>query len=360
MKKDSLLIFEINFELDARHINKPQKLRIDSLIAVMPLDIVRRVEIFGHTDSLAGIEYNRKLSKARVISVLRYLEFKGLDPLDAKTDFYGEERPKYENDPKNRYKNRRVEVHFYIASALIPKPDQKISELSLSKGDKIQIPNLNFVGNQPIPIWQSFDALQELLLLTKRNPDMQLEIQGHVCCSNNMELSVQRARMVYDFLINNGVLKSRLRYQGFSNSRPLNKERNAEERGLNRRVEILVLENSDKRRDITNDRRVNIDLRTRVLNVDFFAASGRMFPSGDFMLGLILDMIKESKGLKYEFIIYNNIQDQKTTDVRAKLLKRNITKAHIKSSTCIVSIEERPERMPILDNQNYIILKITK
>lgn len=360
VKKDSLLIFEMNFELDGRHLSKSEKLRIDSLIEIMPMDVVRRVEIYGHTDSLAGIEYNRKLSKSRVISVLRYLEYKGLDPLDVRTDFYGEERPKYQNDAKNRYKNRRVEVHFYLASALIPKPDQKISDLSLAKGDKIQIPNLNFVGNQPIPVWQSFDALQELLLLTKKNPDLRLEIQGHVCCSNNMELSVQRARMVFDFLLINGVLKSHMRYQGFSNSRPLNKEKNAAEKALNRRVEILILENSDKRKELEKDESISIDLRTRVLNVDFFGKSGRLLPSGDFMLNLVLEMIQDSKGLKYEFVIYNNIEDEKTTEVRAKLLKRNIAKARIKGSTCIVSTEKRPDKMPISVNQNYIILKITK
>lgn len=359
-EKDSLLVFELNYDLDARRLKKSEKFRIDSLLEGMPLDIVRRVEIYGHTDSLAGIEYNRNLSKARVISALDYLESKGLDLLKVKTDYYGEERPKYNNDPKTRFKNRRVELHFYISKALIPKPDQKISELVLRKGDKIQIPNLNFVGNQPIPVWQSFDALQEILLLTKRNPEMKLEIQGHVCCSDNMELSVQRARMVYDFLVSNGVLKSRLTYKGFSNSRPLNKERTSEERALNRRVEILVVDNTENRMLFEKDENLNVDLRTRVLNVEFFSKSGRLEPSGDFMLQLILDMIKESKGINYEFVVYDNIEDEKTTELRAKLLKRKIAKAGIKKSTSWVRVESRPERMPIMENQNYIILKITK
>ena len=358
--KDSLLVFELNFELDSKRLTKNEKSRIDSLIKVMPIDIVRRAEIYGHTDSLAGIEYNRKLSKSRVISVLRYLEKRGLDPLDVQTDYFGEERPKYENAPETRYKNRRVEIHFYIATALIPEPDQKLSQLSLSKGDKIQIPNLNFVGNQPIPVWQSFEALQELLLLTKRNPDLKLEIQGHVCCSSNLELSEQRARMVYDFLIVNGVPKNRLTYRGLSNSRPLNKERNPREKALNRRVEILILENSEIRRNLKEGEKVSIDLRTRVLNVVFFPKSGRLLPSGDFMLNLILEMIKESKGLKYEFVVYDNIDDLKTSHVRAKLLKRNIAKARINSSTCNVTVKERPNNMPIQESQNYIILKITK
>lgn len=360
LEKDSLLVFEINFDLDSKRLKKKERLRIDSLFEVMPIDIVRRAEIYGHTDSLAGIEYNRKLSKSRVISVLRFLEIKGLDPLNVQTDFYGEERPKYENAPETRYKNRRVEVHFYITTALIPEPDQKLSELSLSKGDKIQIPNLNFVGNQPIPVWQSFDALQELLLLCKKNPDLKLEIQGHVCCSDNLELSQQRARMVYDFLIVNGVSKNRLSYRGLSNRRPLNKEKNAEQKALNRRVEVLVLHNTDLRKELKEGDYVSIDLRTRVLNVEFFAKSGRLLPSGDFMLNLILEMIQESKGLKYEFVVYNNIEDEKTSNVRAKLLKRNISKARINSSTCIVTVQERPDKMPILENQNYIILKITK
>lgn len=358
--QDSLLIFEINFDLDSRRLSKIEKSRIDSLIEFMPIDLLKHVEIYGHTDSLAGFEYNRELSKARVISALRYLEIKGLDPLDVKTDYYGEERPKYNNDPETRYKNRRVEIHFYISKALIPEPDEKISELDLRKGDKIKIPNLNFVGNQPVPVWQSFEALQEILLLAKRNPDMKMEIQGHVCCSNNKELSIQRAQMVNDFLQSNGIAKERLKYQGFSNTRPLNKERNEKERALNRRVEILILENTDRRKKLDAEESLSIDLRTRVLNIQFFPNSGRMLPSGDFMLNLVLEMIQDSKGLKYEFVVYDNIEDEKTTKSRANLLKRRVSKARIKSSTCIVSTEKRPNRMPIEENENFIILKITK
>ena len=85
-----------------------------------------------------------------------------------------------------------------------------------------------------------------------------------------------------------------------------------------------------------------------------------MLPSGDFMLNLVLEMIQDSKGLKYEFVVYDNIEDEKTTKSRANLLKRRVSKARIKSSTCIVSTEKRPNRMPIEENENFIILKITK
>ena len=54
---------------------------------------------------------------------------------------------------------------------------------------------------------------------------MKVEIQGHVCCTGSKadgldtdtgypNLSENRARAVYNFLIENGIDKSRLRYKG--------------------------------------------------------------------------------------------------------------------------------------------------
>lgn len=358
--QDSLLVFESKFELDARQLSRSEKDRLDSLLAIAPVDIIKKVEIYGHTDSLAGLEYNKRLSKDRVISVLRYLVANGLDPLKVQTDYYGEERPKYENSPELRFKNRRVELHLHISLAMIPPPEQKLSDIKLKTGDKIQIPNLNFVGNQPIPVWQSFTELQELLALMLKNPEMEIELQGHVCCSNNLELSQQRARTVYDFLKFNGVSEDRLSYKGYSNSRPLNKEKNEEEKAQNRRVEILVLENTDAKASLEEDLKIKIDLRTQVLNIDFFPNAGRFKPSGDFMLGLIIDMLKESKGLKYEFVLYNNIDNKKVTDQRVNAIRRKISVAGIKRGMCTVEQAEKPERMPTSVNDNYIILKIKK
>ena len=357
--QDSLVIMEVNYDLDVYTLTQKEKGRIDSLLSEVPMDWVKKVEVFGHTDSLASIEYNRKLSKNRVLSALKYLVYKGLDPQKAKTDFYGEEKPKYNNSPDTRFRNRRVELWFHIEVAQIPEPDKKLNEIDLKTGDKIQIPNLNFVGNQAIPMWQSFPVLEELLLLMQQNPDLEIELQGHVCCSDNQELSQQRAFMVREFLRVNGVEKKRLSYKGFSNDRPLVKERSDEDKAKNRRVEVLVVKNSDKRLP-SSEAGKRANLRVRVNNIKFFPNKGRLYPSGDFMLGLITEMLKDSKGVSYEFIVYDNILDSKVTGQRVSTIRRKLTADGVNKNSCTVKQAPKLSNMPASKANNYIILEIKK
>ena len=87
----------------------------------------------------------------------------------------------------------------------------------------------------------------ELLLVMQNNPDLKIEIQGHLCCQpvDRLDLSTKRAKAVYNFLIANEIYKGRLSYKGFGSSQPIYPlpEKNEAERAANRRVEILIVEN---------------------------------------------------------------------------------------------------------------------
>ena len=99
-------------------------------------------------------------------------------------------------------------------------------------------------------------ALQKLLKTLKDNPKLKVEIQGHVCCTNNGEdgvdadydtrepkLSENRAKAIYEYLIDKGIAKSRLTYKGYGRSKPKEPiEDTPEKEQANRRVEILILE----------------------------------------------------------------------------------------------------------------------
>ena len=137
----------------------------------------------------------------RASSVLKYFVLQGLDPINAQTDYYGEEKPAYNNSPEERFKNRRVEVILSVDASLLPLADRSLSDYPLNTGDRLRISNLNFVPNQAVPMSTSFSAFEELLKVMNENPDLELSLRGHVCCSNDFELSVARARMVYDFLV---------------------------------------------------------------------------------------------------------------------------------------------------------------
>ena len=110
-------------------------------------------------------------------------------------------------------------------------------------GDKIALKNITFYNNSPIPLPESFKTLDELFNTLKNNPTLEIRIEGHICCTNsdNDDISGQRAKTVYQYLIDKGISKDRLSYIGFGHTKPITSERNELEKQMNRRVEIRIV-----------------------------------------------------------------------------------------------------------------------
>jgi outer membrane protein OmpA-like peptidoglycan-associated protein len=95
----------------------------------------------------------------------------------------------------------------------------------------------------------------ELLDVMEKNPNLEISIEGHICCRAGWELdgmdedlgtnnlSEMRAKTVYDYLIKNGIAAIRLSYKGFGPLYPLYAypEKTEEEKTANRRVEIKII-----------------------------------------------------------------------------------------------------------------------
>ena len=60
--------------------------------------------------------------------------------------------------------------------------------------------------------------------------------------SYNLDLSSMRAKAVFEYLINKGIDKSRLDYKGVGFTQPLRIGDSEEDKELNRRVEIKLIE----------------------------------------------------------------------------------------------------------------------
>jgi outer membrane protein OmpA-like peptidoglycan-associated protein len=116
-------------------------------------------------------------------------------------------------------------------------------ELNKQKPDTVILKNVNFDFN-------SFDlhpkedtVLKTLLDYFNDNPEFRILIYGHTddrgSQEYNLELSVKRAKSVYNWLINNGIDSRRLRFEGFGKTHPLYKEPVEKYRALNRRVEVV-------------------------------------------------------------------------------------------------------------------------
>ncbi len=80
-----------------------------------------------------------------------------------------------------------------------------------------------------------------LVELMAENPKWTLLVRGHVCCGPAMKVSKKRACKAYKLLIEYGIDKERLRYEGFSDIKPLIfPEKTEEDAAKNRRVDFLI------------------------------------------------------------------------------------------------------------------------
>ncbi|MEZ4917667.1 MAG: OmpA family protein [Saprospiraceae bacterium] len=88
----------------------------------------------------------------------------------------------------------------------------------------------------------SFDILDGVVEIMRQYPDYKLSISGHTDDvgdeERNLNLSRERAKACYDYLIFRGVKESRLRYAGFGEARPIASNDTAAGREKNRRVEF--------------------------------------------------------------------------------------------------------------------------
>ena len=87
--------------------------------------------------------------------------------------------------------------------------------------------------------------LNKLVSFLSQNTSVSIEIGGHTdnvgSNESNQQLSENRAKSVYDYLVNHGVSAERLTYKGYSSSMPIASNDTEAGRAKNRRTEFKVL-----------------------------------------------------------------------------------------------------------------------
>jgi outer membrane protein OmpA-like peptidoglycan-associated protein len=264
VKKDTLrLYYKIN-ETTSDVSNR----RLDSFVTALQGHFIK-IRIVGYADFLHNNGYNQKLSQRRADEVKEELLAKAapkqIELLECKGA--GE---KYSNDngsKEGEASQRRVDVIFepvVLVESYNQEPEpEKIKKDTvenkkniedLKKGESLAIAGLNFIPGRHIVVKEAVPILEQLLKTLQNNPKLKIEIQGHICCVEDQDdgldldtgernLSVSRARAVYNYLVKNGIDASRLSYKGFGRKKPkVYPERTPEEEQMNRRVEIMVIE----------------------------------------------------------------------------------------------------------------------
>lgn len=93
----------------------------------------------------------------------------------------------------------------------------------------------------------SQNSLRELAETLKKYEDTNILIEGHTDSSGeetyNMDLSERRAKSVRDFLVNEGVSRSRMTIEGYGELQPIASNDTPEGKQQNRRVEVAIYAN---------------------------------------------------------------------------------------------------------------------
>ncbi|MDP4131530.1 MAG: OmpA family protein [Bacteroidota bacterium] len=166
---------------------------------------------------------------------------------------YGEREPASYTDLS---KNRRVEI------SLLP---LKINTLIPDTGKlkvirSLELEHLYFRPDEPILEPSSMPYLDYVASILKKDNKDIFEIKGHVNWSPSSnsspdlgykkkmdQLSADRARMIYDILVDKGIPPGRMFWKGMGNTEMIYPNASSdEEKRKNMRVEILVLKRTDE------------------------------------------------------------------------------------------------------------------
>ncbi|WP_396163453.1 OmpA family protein [Flavobacterium sp.] len=257
----------VNFYFDNNkfELNKTEAAKFQKWISENTTSKI--LSITGSTDEVGTSGFNDTLSQKRVSHV--FSQIKG--NVNIRPDFKSISLGEKGATSKIKAENRKVIIHYLLEKDLAKeneilgiKEEILVEKVDTIKGDTLENQFKNakvgdkiiidtiifFIASDQITPNSNF-ALGQLLGVLKNNDLLKIEIQGHICCNplskdkKSLKLSVKRAKKIYDFLVENGIEMHRLKYKGFGSSKPIYiiPEANREQERLNRRVEILILEN---------------------------------------------------------------------------------------------------------------------
>jgi outer membrane protein OmpA-like peptidoglycan-associated protein len=251
-------IYSIFFEFDKYNLKEEQAEGVIAFVQKIDTARIESIQIYGYCDDRGKDEYNFVLSTNRATTVKDKLIERGIKSKIIIT-LEGKGRIMLDEDlqtdiPEARSKNRRVDVvvnykSITIENLKIPGVYSTIKKDAVP-GDRIYLERVLFErGSSQLTI-QAKKELDKIALLLHKFKNIQFEVQGHVCCTptyhreaidretKKRELSVNRAKRVFNYLFKKGISNSRMTYRGYGNTQSL-KQGSA----LDRRVELLILKN---------------------------------------------------------------------------------------------------------------------
>lgn len=245
----------VYFDLDVDQLKADQKDILCDFFQKMDSTQIQAFSVFGYCDDRGTAPYNIDLSIRRVNTVEKLILEMGL-PSKKLVRHEGRGRILINTDSisnldATRSQNRRVEIvvekkpqtNYFMG---VPKLYAKFN-LPHKKGDRIYLENVRFEEGSSYLNLKSRAILDEICVILQKYPYLEFEIQGHVCCtpkyysdaidknSKDRNLSYNRAKAVYRYLVMKKINPSRMTFKGYGNQFPIGK---APE--FDRRVELVI------------------------------------------------------------------------------------------------------------------------
>ena len=255
------LTHEVYFETDKYDVPVTEENRLLLFISSLSDIDIASISIYGFCDDIGASEYNLKLSQDRANAIKAIFANNEIsESLISNVDGKGEILLKIVDEKdliKIRGLNRKVEI------IINPKPPKTIQEKqteaavikkdvpeqikgNLKIGDKIVFENILFKTGYSTMVPESKPVLEAIAKSLVERKDIYFTIQGHVCCTQfsrdavdrktkKRNLSVARAKFVYDYFVKKGVNPKRMKYVGLRRLFPLGGDPKDD-----RRVTILI------------------------------------------------------------------------------------------------------------------------
>jgi len=135
--------------------------------------------------------------------------------------------------------------YFSAADSTIGKPmkmDLKVEDIKVGKPYKLN--NIYFKTSSSLLNEETIFIIEELTKFLQENKTVSIAIHGHTdnagSATENMKLSADRAKMVFDLLVLNGIEAKRLSFKGFGATKPIASNITEKGKALNRRTEFMV------------------------------------------------------------------------------------------------------------------------
>lgn len=247
------VVQSVYFEFDSHVLYENQGANVVNFIKTTDSTRIESIQIFGYCDDRGKDEYNFKLSTNRANTIKEMLLSEGIKSkiivtIEGKGRVLIDE-DLIENLPEVRSKNRRVDVVLNLKE--LPKIQLPGFYSTVQNnhvvGDHIYLDNLLFERGSSKLTYKAKVQLDKVAYLLQKYKKVHFEIQGHVCCTppyqkeaidkdtKKRQLSQNRAKSVYTYLVFKRIAKSRMSFKGYGNTVPLGK--GAE---YDRRVELVI------------------------------------------------------------------------------------------------------------------------